>query len=86
MLALVQIALRRPYTFVVLALLILIGGTLSWLRTPTDIFPEINIPVISVVWQFTGLPCCVRFATLEARFSRSARRNRRPFDLGRFAR
>jgi multidrug efflux pump subunit AcrB len=56
MLALVQIALRRPYTFVVLALLILIGGTLSWLRTPTDIFPEINIPVISVVWQFTGLP------------------------------
>ncbi|HEV3020656.1 MAG TPA: efflux RND transporter permease subunit, partial [Burkholderiaceae bacterium] len=56
MLALVRIALRRPYTFVVLALLILIGGTLSWLRTPTDIFPDINIPVISVVWQFTGLP------------------------------
>jgi multidrug efflux pump subunit AcrB len=56
MLALVRIALRRPYTFVVLALLILIAGTLSWLRTPTDIFPDINIPVISVVWQFTGLP------------------------------
>jgi multidrug efflux pump subunit AcrB len=56
MLALVQIALRRPYTFVVLALLILIGGTLSALRTPTDIFPDIQIPVISVVWQFTGLP------------------------------
>jgi multidrug efflux pump subunit AcrB len=56
MLALVRIALRRPYTFVVLALLILIAGTLSWLRTPTDIFPNIDIPVISVVWQFTGLP------------------------------
>jgi multidrug efflux pump subunit AcrB len=56
MLALVQIALRRPYTFVVLALLILIAGTLSALRTPTDIFPDIQIPVISVVWQYTGLP------------------------------
>ena len=56
MLALVRIALRRPYTFVVLALLILIAGTLSALRTPTDIFPDIQIPVISVVWQFTGLP------------------------------
>src|SRR6202008_4439850 len=48
--------LRRPYTFVVLAFLILIAGGLSWLRTPTDIFPDIQIPVISVVWQFTGLP------------------------------
>src|SRR6267143_698061 len=56
MLALVKIALRRPYTFVVLALLILIAGSLSALRTPTDIFPDIQIPVISVVWQFTGLP------------------------------
>src|SRR6202163_2150646 len=56
MLALVRIALRRPYTFVVLALLILIIGTLSALRTPTDIFPDIRIPVISVVWQYTGLP------------------------------
>jgi multidrug efflux pump subunit AcrB len=56
MLALVRIALRRPYTFVVLALLIVIFGTLSALRTPTDIFPDIKIPVISVVWQYTGLP------------------------------
>ena len=47
MLALVRIALRRPYTFVVLALLILIFGTLAALRTPTDIFPDIQIPVIS---------------------------------------
>jgi multidrug efflux pump subunit AcrB len=56
MLALVRVALRRPYTFVVLALLILIFGTLAALRTPTDIFPDIRIPVISVVWQYTGLP------------------------------
>jgi len=54
--ALVRIALSRPYTFVVLALLILIIGPLSAMRTPTDIFPDINIPVIAVVWQYTGLP------------------------------
>jgi multidrug efflux pump subunit AcrB len=52
----VRIALGRPYTFVVLALLILIVGPLAALRTPTDIFPEIRIPVIGVVWQYTGLP------------------------------
>lgn len=51
----VLVALRRPYTFVVLALLILIGGILAALRTPTDIFPEIRIPVIAVAWQYTGL-------------------------------
>src|SRR5580698_7794908 len=56
MLALVRIALQRPYTFVVLALLILIVGPLSALRTPTDIFPEIRIPIIAVIWGYTGLP------------------------------
>jgi multidrug efflux pump subunit AcrB len=56
MTALVRIALSRPYTFVVLALLILIIGPLAALRTPTDIFPEIRIPVIGVVWSYTGLP------------------------------
>ena len=56
MIALVRIALTRPFTFVVLALLILIIGPLAALRTPTDIFPDIRIPVISVVWQYTGLP------------------------------
>ncbi|MGF6725296.1 CzcA family heavy metal efflux pump [Paraburkholderia sp. GAS41] len=56
MLGLVRIALRRPYTFVVLAIFILIVGPLSAMRTPTDIFPDIRIPVISVVWQYTGLP------------------------------
>lgn len=52
----VRIALSRPYTFIVLALLLLILGPLSVLRTPKDIFPNINIPVVSVVWSYTGLP------------------------------
>src|SRR5437763_4798740 len=56
MIALVRIALSRPYTFVGLALLLLIMGPLAALRTPTDIFPDIRIPVIGVVWQYTGLP------------------------------
>ena len=56
MAALVRIALRLPYTFVVLALLILLTGGLAALRTPIDIFPDIRIPVIATVWQYTGLP------------------------------
>src|SRR6266852_5338298 len=56
MIGIVRLALRRPYTFIVMAVLILIFGTASSLRTPTDIFPNINIPVISVVFSFTGLP------------------------------
>ena len=52
----VRTALRRPYTFVVLALLLLLIGPLAALRMPTDIFPEIRIPVIAVAWQYTGLP------------------------------
>ena len=56
MTGIVRLALVRPYTFVVMAILILIFGVLSILRTPTDIFPEIGIPVISVVWSYTGLP------------------------------
>lgn len=53
---LVWIALSRPYTFIVLALMLLIIGPLTIMRTPTDIFPDINIPVVSVVWTFTGMP------------------------------
>lgn len=53
---LVRIALSRPYTFVVLALVLLIIGVLSIKRTPTDIFPAIDIPVVSVVWTYNGLP------------------------------
>src|SRR5580700_12257535 len=55
MIGIVRIALRRPYTFVVLALVILIIGPLAALRTPVDIFPNIRIPVIAIVWQYTGL-------------------------------
>ena len=56
MVAIVRIALTRPYTFVVLALLLMIIGPLAAWRTPTDIFPDIRIPIISVVWSYTGLP------------------------------
>ena len=51
----VQIALKHPYTFIVMSLLIAIFGSLAAVRTPTDIFPNINIPVVSVVWTYTGL-------------------------------
>jgi len=51
----VRVALERPYTFIVLALLILILSPVVILRTPTDIFPNIDIPVIAVAWQYTGL-------------------------------
>jgi multidrug efflux pump subunit AcrB len=51
----VRLALNRPYTFIVLALLILILGPIAILSTPTDIFPNINIPVIAVAWTYTGL-------------------------------
>jgi CzcA family heavy metal efflux pump len=51
----VKVALNRPYTFIVLALLILIAAPVMIMRTPTDIFPNINIPVVSIGWQYTGL-------------------------------
>ena len=51
----VKVALRRPYTFIVLALLLVIIGPLMIMRTPVDIFPNINIPVISVVWSYNGM-------------------------------
>ena len=52
----VKVALDRPYTFIVLALLILIVSPLVILRTPTDVFPNVNIPVIAALWNYTGLP------------------------------
>jgi len=52
----VRLALDRPYTFVVLAILLLIFGPLAILTTSKDIFPNIGIPVVSTVWNFTGLP------------------------------
>jgi multidrug efflux pump subunit AcrB len=51
----VRLALQRPYTFVVMSILILVFGVLSILRTPTDIFPNINIPVVSIIWNYNGL-------------------------------
>ncbi|MBS0578632.1 MAG: efflux RND transporter permease subunit [Proteobacteria bacterium] len=51
----VQLALRRPYTFIVLAILIALLGVFSILRTPTDIFPDIRIPVVAAIWRYTGL-------------------------------
>ena len=51
----VRLALRRPYTFIVLAIVILILGPLAIFRTPTDIFPNINLPVVSIIWNYTGL-------------------------------
>src|SRR5271170_311895 len=55
MLWIVRVALRRPYTFIVLAVFILIAGSLAALNTPTDIFPNIRVPVIGVAWQYAGL-------------------------------
>ena len=51
----VRLALRRPYTFVVASILIVLLGALSIIRTPTDIFPNIDIPVVSIIWSYTGL-------------------------------
>ncbi len=51
----VKLALSRPYTFVVLAILILIAAPVEIMRTPTDIFPNIDIPVISIAWEYTGM-------------------------------
>jgi multidrug efflux pump subunit AcrB len=51
----VRLALRRPYTFVVVSILIVIMGGLAIVRTPTDIFPNIDIPVVSVIWNYNGL-------------------------------
>src|ERR1051325_1207241 len=51
----VRLALRRPYTFVVAALVLVLATPFLLSRTPTDIFPSINIPVVSVIWQYAGL-------------------------------
>ncbi len=66
----VQVALRRPYTFIVAALLVVLVGTLAARRMPTDILPEVDIPVVSVIWSYNGLPAEEmerRFATVFER-------------------
>src|SRR5580692_10069518 len=55
MMWIVRLALQRPYTFVVFGFLILILGVFSIESTPVDIFPNIDIPVVTLVWQYTGL-------------------------------
>ncbi len=55
MMWIVRVALRRPYTFIAVAILVLIGGVLAIITTPVDIFPTIPIPVVTVIWQYQGL-------------------------------
>jgi multidrug efflux pump subunit AcrB len=52
----VKIALKAPYTFTVLAILLLVGGALTTLQMSKDIFPAINIPVVGIIWTFNGMP------------------------------
>jgi CzcA family heavy metal efflux pump len=54
--SMVQLALRRPYTFIVMAMLIVLATPFALVNMATDIFPEINIPVISIIWNYNGLP------------------------------
>jgi len=66
----VRLALKRPYTFVVLAILIFIFGGLAIVRTPTDIFPNIDIPVVSIIWNYNGLDpqdICDRIVSITER-------------------
>ena len=51
----VNVALKRPYTFIVMAILILLATPFVLLTTPVDVLPEINIPVVSIIWNYTGL-------------------------------
>src|SRR5512142_1425745 len=67
---LVRTALRRPYTFVVMAMLIAIGGVYSIKKTPTDIFPNIDIPVVTVIWNYGGLPADERERRVTNGFER----------------
>lgn len=67
----VRIALQRPYTFVVLALLLLILGPLAVMRTPVDIFPNIGIPVVATIWNFTGLPADEMGSRITANYERA---------------
>ena len=67
----VRVALNRPYTFVVLALLILGVGPLTIARTPTDIFPNIDIPVVAVIWNYGGLSAQEMADRIISNFERS---------------
>ncbi len=71
MLAIVRIALQRPYTFVVVALLILVAGALAAVRMAVDIFPSINIPIIGVAWQYQGLSPDQMYGRIMTPYERS---------------
>ena len=64
----VRLALRKPYTFTVMAILMLIMGAVSFRAMPVDIFPSIDIPVVSVIWSYAGLPP----QEMERRFTQSS--------------
>src|SRR5258706_16082044 len=68
----VRLALRRPYTFVVLAMLILLFSAVTLARMPTDIYPEINIPVVATIWTYTGLPPEEMESRITSQFERAA--------------
>src|SRR5258708_22547789 len=55
MMGIVRVAVKEPYTIIVLAILIFLFGTLAIVHTPTDIFPDINIPVVSIIWTYNSL-------------------------------
>jgi multidrug efflux pump subunit AcrB len=55
MMWIVRLALKEPYTIIVLAILIFLFGTLAIIHTPTDIFPDINIPVVSIIWNYNSM-------------------------------
>src|SRR5712692_6451338 len=68
----VRLALRRPYTFIVLAMLIVLVGVSMVLRMPADMFPQINIPVVAAIWQFTGLPPTEMEGRITSQFERAS--------------
>jgi multidrug efflux pump subunit AcrB len=72
-LGIVRFALKYPHTFYVVAALILFLGVTAALEMPTDIFPEINIPVVSVIWQYTGLDTTEMEQRVTTASTRSAR-------------
>src|SRR6266849_10122517 len=67
----VRLALRRPYTFVVLAMFIVLMGVLTIQRMPTDMFPEINIPVVAAIWTYNGLPPAEMEGRITSQFERA---------------
>src|SRR5260370_7607917 len=67
----VRLALRRPYTFIVLAMLIVLMGVTTILRMPADMFPQINIPVVAAIWQYTGLPPAEMEGRITTQFERA---------------